>query len=117
MTVNPFGQQVPYLNGSTYGHARDSGRDTGYDNGRDLNRDLGRDAGDDSMERIRDLLFGEMRREWDARLQTLETRLQTLEGKVDALRHQARTDREEHLTALSQGIDDLGQHLRRLTRG
>jgi hypothetical protein len=109
MTVNPFGQQVPYLNGSSYGQSRDIGRDAGYDNGRDV--------GDDSMERIRDLLFGEMRREWDARLQTLETRLQTLEGKVDALRHQARTDREEHLNALSQGIDDLGQHLRRLTRG
>jgi hypothetical protein len=104
MTINQFGQNVPYTNGSSYAQPRDNGFDAG------------RDGGDESMERIRDLLFGEMRRSWDARLQTLETRLQMLEDKVDALRHQARTDREEHLAALAEGIDDLGQHLRRLTR-
>jgi hypothetical protein len=104
MTINQFGQNSAYTNGSSYAQPRDSGFDGG------------RDTGDESMERIRDLLFGEMRRSWDARLQTLETRLQMLEDKVDALRHQARTDREEHLSALTEGIDDLGQHLRRLTR-
>ena len=109
MTVNSFGQQVPYLNGTSYAQSRDSGRDTGFDQVRDL--------GDDSMERIRDLLFGEMRRQWDARLMTLETRLQTLEDKVDALRHEARADRQEHLSALAQGIDELGLHVRRITRG
>ncbi len=109
MTVNTFGQQVPYLNGTSYAQSRDGGRESGFEQGRDL--------GDDSMERIRDLLFGEMRREWDARLQTLETRLQMLEDKVDALRHESRADREEHLSALAQGIDELGLHVRRLTRG
>jgi hypothetical protein len=106
MTVNTFGQQMPYLNGTSYAQPRDAGFDQV--------RDLGDDT---SMERIRDLLFGEMRRQWDARLQTLETRLQMLEDKVDALRHEARTDREEHLAALAQGIDELGLHVRRLNRG
>jgi hypothetical protein len=106
MTANTFGQQMPYLNGTSYAQSRDGGFDQV--------RDLGDDT---SMERIRDLLFGEMRRQWDARLQTLETRLQMLEDKVDALRHEARTDREEHLAALAQGIDELGLHVRRLNRG
>jgi hypothetical protein len=106
MTVNSFGQQAPYLNGTSYAQSRDGGFDQV--------RDLGDDG---SMERIRDLLFGEMRRHWDARLLTLETRLQTLEDKVDALRHEARSDREEHLAALAQGIDELGLHVRRLNRG
>ncbi len=107
MTVNSFGQHMPYLNGTSYAQSRDGG----FDQVRDLGGD------DTSMERIRDLLFGEMRRQWDARLQTLETRLQMLEDKVDALRHEARTDREEHLAALAQGIDELGLHVRRLNRG
>jgi hypothetical protein len=106
MTANTFGQQMPYLNGTSYAQSRDGGFDQV--------RDLGDDT---SMERIRDLLFGEMRRQWDARLQTLETRLQMLEDKVDALRHESRTDREEHLAALAQGIDELGLHVRRLNRG
>ena len=65
---------------------------------------------------IRDLLFGDLRRTWEARLQTLETRLQTLEDKLDALRHQTRAEQHGQLSVLAEGIDQLGEHVRRLTR-
>jgi hypothetical protein len=105
MSSSSFNSGVPYLNGSGYGAQRDGGFD------------LAREAGDDSLDRIRELLFGDLRRSWDARLQTLETRLQMLEDKLDAVRHQHDADHREHLDALAAGIDDLGNHVRRLTRG
>ena len=112
MTLNQYGSTPPYLNGSNYSQPRDAHRDTEhgvYETARDV-------LPDDKMERIRDLILGDLRRHWDARLHTLETRLQMLEDKVDALRHETAASREDHLTALAQGIDELGQHVRRLSR-
>ncbi len=100
MTINP------YVNGSSYAPARD--HDNSYD--------AARDPHDDSMDQIRDLILGDLRRLWDARLQTLETRLQTLEDKVDALRHEHKSSRQEHISALAAGIDELGHHIRSLSR-
>ena len=104
MTTNPFGSSDLYVNGSDYGQQREAG----YDSARQL--------ADEPMERIRELILGDLRRSWEARLQTLETRLQMLEDKLDAVRHESRADRLDHMAALAEGIDDLGQHVRRLTR-
>ncbi len=108
MTFNQYGNPPAYFNGGSYAQPRESDHDGGYDTARDLP--------DDKMERIRDIILGDLRRSWDARLHTLETRLQMLEDKVDALRHETAAARDDHLTALAQGIDDLSQHVRRLGR-
>jgi CHASE3 domain sensor protein len=102
MTINP------YVNGSSYAPPRERDHVNGYE--------TARDAQDDSMDQIRDLILGDLRRHWDARLQTLETRLQMLEDKVDALKHEHKTARQDHISALAAGIDDLGQHIRSLSR-
>ena len=91
-------------------------RDGAREGDHDLGYDAPREAADDNMERIRDLILGDLRRSWDARLHTLETRLQMLEDKLDALRHETQASRDEHLSALAAGIDELGQHVRRLGR-
>ena len=104
MTMNPVATPSAYGNGS------------GYDQSRGGDYDDQRASGDEQMERVRDLILGDLRRSVEARLQTLETRLQTLEDKVEAARHEARADRQDHLAALAQGIDELGLHVRRLTR-
>jgi hypothetical protein len=110
MTTNTYGNSGSYLNGSSYTPQHENGRDTTYEIVREL-------AADEPMDRIRELLFGDLRRSWEARLQTLETRLQMLEDKLEAVRHDAQADRQEHIAALAQGIDELGLHVRRLTRG
>lgn len=102
MTINP------YINGSSYAPPRERDHHDSYDGTREVQ--------DDSMDQIRDLILGDLRRHWDARLQTLETRLQTLEDKVDALRHETKAARQDHISALAAGIDDLGQHIRSLQR-
>ena len=80
-------------------------------------RDLPRDGSDEQMDQIRDLLFGEMRRTWDARLQALETRLGTLESKLEALSYDVTTERRAEMAILAEGVDELGRHIRRLTKG
>ncbi len=105
MTINP------YVNGSSYATPRERDQN-GYEPARDVQRDLH----DDSMDQIRDLILGDLRRHWDARLHTLETRLQTLEDKLDAFRHEHKAARQDHISALAAGIDDLGQHIRSLAR-
>lgn len=71
---------------------------------------------DDQLDKVRDLLFGELRHKWDARLSALETRLETLESKLDALAHQMTDDRRHEMATLAEGIDELGRHVRRLMR-
>ena len=104
MTINSFGNTGGYTNGVGVGLSREPQRDQG----------LG--FGDDQMDQVRELLFGEMRRTWDARLQTLETRLQMLEDKLDALRHETRSEQHGQLAVLAEGVDQLGEHIRRLSR-
>ena len=117
MSVNQFNGSGYHLNGSGQGSVRENGFEADRNTGREPSRVFGREIGDEPMERIRELLFGEMARNWDARLQMLETRLQTLEDKLDALKHESIADRQGQLAALADGIDSLGQHVRRLTRG
>ena len=112
MTVSSFGSPGSYVNGSAYSAGRDVPRDSGLN----LGSRLGGNLGDDSLDKIRDLLFGELRRTWEARLHTLETRLQTLEDKLDAVRHETKSTQQGQLATLAEGIDQLGQHVRRLTR-
>ena len=71
---------------------------------------------DDQLDQVRDLLFGELRHRWDARLSALETRLETLESKFDALSHQLTDERRQEMASLAEGVDELGRHIRRLTR-
>jgi len=117
MSVDQFNGSGHHFNGSRHAPPRESSFEAARDSGRESSRVFGREIGDEPMERIRELLFGEMARNWDARLQTLETRLQTLEDKLDALKHESVADRQGQLAALAEGIDSLGQHVRRLTRG
>lgn len=78
--------------------------------------DLDRDRSDDQLDKIRELLFGELRHKWEVRLSALETRLGTLENKLDGLSHQVDSSRRHELATLAEGVDELGRHIRRLTR-
>jgi polyhydroxyalkanoate synthesis regulator phasin len=80
-------------------------------------RDLTRDSSDEQMDQVRDLLFGDLRRTWDARLQALETRLETLESKFEALTYNVTTERRAEMSTLAEGVDELSRHIRRLTKG
>ena len=71
---------------------------------------------DDSMDRVRELIVGDLRRSWEARLHLLETRLQLVEDKLDALRHETAAGRDEQLSGLANGIEELGQFIRRMKR-
>ena len=112
MTLNSYNNPSTYVNGANYPQPREGERDGTYDSAHNRPHD----RSDPSMEQIRDLIIGDLRRTWDARLATLETRLQMLEDKLEAVRHETRADRQGHLSALAEGLDDLSQHVRRLTR-
>lgn len=68
------------------------------------------------MERVRELIIGDLRRGWEARMQNLETRVQQLEDKLDALRHDTASARDEQVAGLAHGIEELGQFIRRMKR-
>ena len=75
-----------------------------------------RDLRDDQMDQIRDLLFGEYKRQMDSRFSAIEQRLSTLEARVQALASETVAARRDTLSDLSRGIDDLGAYIRGLGR-
>ncbi len=98
----------PYSNGATY--SLDPNRNASPANSNDDQ------VQDDSMERVRELIVGDLKRSWESRLHLLETRIQVLEEKLDAVRHDAASARDAQIAGLAQGIDELGHYVRRLKR-
>lgn len=87
-----------------------------------------RDPLDDKMDQIRELLYGEFKRDSDARIALIEARVRELESglhrkldaiqeRLEALSNDVRTDRTSSFEELSQSVIDLGQRIRNLSRG
>jgi hypothetical protein len=80
---------------------------------------------DDKMQQIRELLFGEFKRDSDARLALIEARVRELEqgmhrkldaiqASLDALSGNVSLDRKRTLDQLAQSISELGDKVRRM---
>jgi hypothetical protein len=80
---------------------------------------------DDKMQQIRELLFGEFKRDSDARLALIEARVRELEqgmhrrldaiqASLDALSGSVTVDRKHTLDQLAQSIAELGEKVRRI---
>jgi hypothetical protein len=86
-----------------------------------------RDLPDVKMDQIRELLFGEVQRQSEMRIITLETKVRELEAalqhrmdamqaRIDALAAETRDDRRSTLDGLARGIADLGDTIKRIPR-
>jgi DNA anti-recombination protein RmuC len=84
------------------------------------------EATDDKLEQIRDLLYGEFKRDHEARLRVLETRIKQLEGdlrhtldvlqaRVEALASEHAAERRSSFDELSRSIFELGDRIRRIS--
>ena len=80
----------------------------------------------DKLEQIRDLLYGEFKRDHDARLKAIEARLKDLEGdlhrkldviqaRVEALASEGAAERRSSFDELSRSIFELGDRIRRIS--
>lgn len=87
----------------------------------------GRDPIEDKMEQIRELLFGEFKRDNDARFALVEARVRELEAgihrKLDAIQvrletlaSDIRSDRNAAFDELSSSVVELAERIRRLSR-
>ena len=76
--------------------------------------DLSGPQPDQQMDQIRELLFGEMKREMDARLARMETRIGALEARLDAMAGEIENDRRSAFDVLARGITDLGDQIKRI---
>ncbi|MGE0055474.1 MAG: hypothetical protein AB7S74_14820 [Hyphomicrobium sp.] len=88
----------------------------------------GRDLSDEKMEQVRELLFGDAVRLLEARMRHMEVRLADLESslnrqfnavetRLQALTSSSETDRRAAFEALASSILDLGEQVRRISRG
>ncbi|MEZ5817443.1 MAG: hypothetical protein R3D44_10205 [Hyphomicrobiaceae bacterium] len=79
---------------------------------------------DDKMQQIRELLFGEFKRDSDARLALIEARVRELElgmnrrldaiqSSLDNLSREVAADRKRSFEQLGQSISELGEKVRR----
>jgi hypothetical protein len=84
-----------------------------------------RDLPDVKMDQIRELLFGEVQRQSEQRITTLESkvreletalhhRLDAMQARIDALAAETRGDRRSTLDELARGISDLGDRVKRI---
>lgn len=87
----------------------------------------GRDSLDDRMEQIRELLYGEFKRDSDARLALLEARVRELESgmhrkldviqaRLESLATEIKGQRSQSFEDLAAGVDQLGQRIRDLSQ-
>jgi hypothetical protein len=87
-----------------------------------------RDGRDDRMEQVRQLLVGDHVREMEARMFAIEQRLRDLDGsvarkldavsaRIDALAGQLDFDRRAAFSDLSQGILELSERIRAVSKG
>lgn len=79
----------------------------------------------DKMQQIRDLLFGEFKRDNDARLALIEARVRELEAglhrkldaiqaRLDALAGEVTDERRRSFDTLAQSLAELGDKVRRI---
>ena len=87
-----------------------------------------RDVRDDRMEQVRQLLVGDHVRDMETRMLALEQRLQDVDGsvarkldavsaRIDALASQLDYDRRAAFSELSQGVLELSERLRAVSKG
>lgn len=87
-----------------------------------------RDGRDDRMEQVRQLLVGDHVRDMETRMLALEQRLQDVDGsvarkldavsaRIDALASQLDYDRRAAFSELSQGVLELSERLRAVSKG
>lgn len=87
-----------------------------------------RDVRDDRMEQVRQLLVGDHIRDMETRMLALEQRLQDVDGsvarkldavsaRIDALASQLDYDRRAAFSELSQGVLELSERLRAVSKG
>lgn len=74
------------------------------------------DATDVQMDQIRDLLFGEFKREIDTRLAAIESKLVDFERRLSAARTEDEGRRKALLDDLARGVEALGQHVKQIVR-
>lgn len=81
---------------------------------------------DDKIEQIRDLLYGEFKRDHEVRLNKLEARVKELEGdlqrkleaiqaRLEALASENASERRSSFDELSRSIFELGDRIRRIS--
>jgi DNA anti-recombination protein RmuC len=86
------------------------------------------EAVDDKLEQIRDLLYGEFKRDHDTRLKNLEAQVKELEAglhrkldaiqaRVEALATEHTAERRTSFDELSRSIFELGDRIRRIPNG
>jgi hypothetical protein len=87
-----------------------------------------RDASDEKMEQIRELLIGDVVRHLEARVAQLENhilqfeegfdrKIGALQSRIEALAGAADGDRRATFEALAQSVTELGEQIRRISRG
>lgn len=81
------------------------------------------DPADAQMDQIRDLLFGELKRDidarmaaFDARLVDLERRLAAARSELTAVRSEDETKRKAMLDDIARGVAALGDHVKQISR-
>lgn len=83
---------------------------------------------DEKMDQIRELLLGDTLRRLEMRIAHLEARLQnqdagiarkleSVEARIESLAGASDGDRRATFEALSQAVADLGEQIRRISRG
>ena len=86
-----------------------------------------RDIPDDKMDQIRELLYGEFKRDSDARIALIEARVRELETglhrkldaiqtRIETLAGDLRNDRTATFDELSTSVLDLAERIRRISR-
>lgn len=94
----------------------------------DLRAGLGHDLRDEKMEQVREILFGDAIRHLETRIALLESRLNdvelgvtrqidAVEARLQTLAGSAEGDRRAAFEALARSIGDLGEQVRRISRG
>ena len=87
----------------------------------------GNQLSDDKMEQVRELLFGDYRRQSEARIATLEARIRELEGtqarklemiqaRIEAIIGQLSDDRRTSFDSLARHFLELGERVQKLAK-
>lgn len=91
-------------------------------------RGSGRDLPDEKMDQIRELLVGDSVRRVEARLTMMEARvsdlevsisrqLDALEARIEAFAGSSEGERRANFEALARSVGELGEQIRRISRG
>lgn len=80
-----------------------------------------REAIDDRMEQVREILIGDAIRHLEARIVELDVnvgrQVDAIQARVESLAGAAEGDRRATFEALAQSVVELGEQIRRISRG